>query len=416
MPDDARIVPEQPLNPPGNRADRVPVIAFITDAASETALREGLAGLAIERLDVRRGGIRQAIAAMRRTPTPRVLVVDVTGEEQPLTALSDLADVVEPDVRMLIVGESRDVNFYRQLTHALGVVEYLYKPLGADMVSRHFGPAIEPGGTSATAVLGGRVVAITGARGGAGATTIAANLAWHFANNVHRHTVLLDPDIYTGTAAMVLGVTSGAGLRMALETPLRVDDLFIERAVQPMTDRLHVLSSEEQLGSTSELAEGAAERLLQALRRRYNFVVADVPRGQLPLYRDLFQMADGRVLVLPPTLAGVRDTLRLLALPGGPRQGRRALIVLNRAGAGGGLTRAQVEDALGLKIDVAISDLPGPLGAADKLGTPAVAKAGSFRAAVFELAGKIASVPAAETPAGKRGAGGWFARRMRRRT
>ncbi len=415
MPDDARAVPDPAHDAPGGRLDRVPVIAFLTDAASEAALREGLAGLPIDRLDVRRGGIRQAIAAMQRMPTPRVLIVDVTGEEQPLTALNDLADVVEPDVRMLIVGDSRDVNFYRQLTHALGVVEYLYKPLGADMVARHFAPAVLPGGGSGAAVLGGRVVAVTGVRGGAGASTIAANLAWHFATNVHRHTVLLDPDIYGGTAAMLLGAAPSAGLRMALETPLRVDDLFIERAVQPVNDRLHVLSSEEQLASAAVMAEDAAEKLLQALRRRYNFVVVDVPRAPLPLYRDFFMRADQRVLVLPPTLAGVRDTLRLLALTAGSQRTHRSLIVLNRAGHPGGLSRAQVEDALGQKVDTAIADQPAPLGAADKLGTPAAAKAGTFRTTVYQLAGKVASVPAAEDRAAKRGRAGWFGLRRRRR-
>jgi GNAT superfamily N-acetyltransferase len=35
---------------------------------------------------------------------PRVLVVDISGEEQPLSALSELAHVVEPDVCVLVVG------------------------------------------------------------------------------------------------------------------------------------------------------------------------------------------------------------------------------------------------------------------------------------------------------------------------
>ena len=43
----------------------------------------------------------------------------------------------------------------------------------------------------------------------------------------------------------------------------------------------------------------------------------------------------------------MRNTLRLLALPTGPGQVRRAVLVLNRVGQPGGLTRAQIEEALG---------------------------------------------------------------------
>jgi len=54
-----------------------------------------LAEATSETLDIRRGGIRAAIATMQKFATPRVLVVDITGEEQPLSALAELAHVVE---------------------------------------------------------------------------------------------------------------------------------------------------------------------------------------------------------------------------------------------------------------------------------------------------------------------------------
>ena len=47
-------------------------------------------------------------------------------------------------------------------------------------------------------MLGGRAIAITGVRGGVGATTIAVNLSWHFGVGMRRHTVLLDPDPHLG--------------------------------------------------------------------------------------------------------------------------------------------------------------------------------------------------------------------------
>ena len=57
------------------RHDRPAMIAFVNDNDTETALREGLAETAGASLDVRRGGIRGAIAAMRKGTTPRVVII-----------------------------------------------------------------------------------------------------------------------------------------------------------------------------------------------------------------------------------------------------------------------------------------------------------------------------------------------------
>src|ERR1019366_4795004 len=312
--------------------------------------------------DIHRGTVQAAVAALNKMPPPHVLMVDVSGEDQPLSALSELSDVVEPDVRVLVIGDREDLNFYRQMTHGLGVMEYLYQPLMRDMVARYFGPLILRGVQAAEAVAGGRVVTVTGARGGTGASTIAANLAWHFGVEARRHTVLLDADLHRGTTAMLLGAKIGPGLRTVLEAPDRIDELFVERAAQPVSKRLHVLAAEEKLGETVTYTQNAGGRLLEALRRRYNFVVIDVPWSALPLHRDLLMMANQRVLVMDPTLASVRDVLRLMALPNGPKQPGRGVLVLNRENLPGGLNRRQLDEGLKMPPDVVIPDLPKVVG------------------------------------------------------
>jgi len=374
------------------RHDRASLIAFVTEARSEEALRDGLTEATSEDLDIRRGGIRAAIAAMQKSATPKVLIVDVSGEEQPLTALGDLSNVVEPDVCVLVIGEINHVDFYREVTRGLGASDYLAKPLTRDTVARHFIPFLRGHAPPTQGVLGGRAIGVTGVRGGVGATTIAVNLAWNFGVWMRRHSVLLDPDIHLGSAAFLLNIQPGAGLRMALEAPERIDSLLAERAAQPAADRLHVLGGEEKLAVQSNPAPGAAGVLLGALRRRYNFIIADVPFRPLQLNRDLLDLVDQRVLVMEPTLAAVRDTLRLLALPPGLEQSQRAIIVLNRVGISGGLTRRQVEDALKMKIDVAIPDLPRQVGNAATLGEPAMASSSGFRGGIQELARQVAFV------------------------
>ncbi len=391
MPPEGSLAPRSAEAAP-SRPDRPDIVAFVADAETETALREGLIEAVPEGIEMRRGNVHAAIAALQKMPTPRTLIVDVGGEDQPLTALGDLSLVVEPDVRVLTVGDRDDVNFYRQVTRGLGVLEYLYKPLQRDMVARHFGPLIMRQAPQTEGVHGGRVVTVTGTRGGVGASTLAANLAWHFGVEAKRHTVLLDSDMHRGTCALLLGAKTGAGLRTAIETPSRIDELFVERAAQPVSERLHVLAGEEKLHEQPAYAQGGAAKLIDALRRRYNFVVVDLPFTGLLMHRDLLMLAHQRVLVTEPTLAGVRDTLRLLALPNGPQQPRRAVIVLNRMGLPGGLTRRQVEEALKMKVDVVVPDLPKIVGNAASLGEPAAAARGGFRTGVLDMAREVAFV------------------------
>ncbi len=376
------------------RHDRPSLVAYACDADTEAALREGLSEDTGAAIDIRRGGIRGAIAAMRKSSTPRSLIIDIGGEAQPLTALSGLADVLEPDVQVLAIGDRSDLDFYRQITRGVGCADYLAKPLTREMVLRHFAPLVSGRSAEAGATRGGHFLAVTGARGGSGATTIASYLAWHFAVDRRQHTALLDVDLHRGNTAMLLGVRITGGLRTALETPERVDELFIERTAQildnnPAADRLSVLASEERLSEPLFYEPGAAARLMRMMQRRYAVIVGDVPLVQAPHVIDFMSLAQRRILVMEPTIVSMRDTLRLLAMPTSS-QTPRPVIVLNKADQPGSLSRKQVSDGLGVIPDVVVPDVSKQLGTAATLGLPMTAMRGRFRDAILELAGYAA--------------------------
>jgi pilus assembly protein CpaE len=379
------------------RHDRPMLTGFVTDGRTEETLREGLSEATSETLDLRRGGIRAAITTMQKSATPRVLIVDVSGDDQPLNGLSELAHLVEPDVCLLVVGDIERADFYRELTRGMGAAEYLSKPLTRERVVRHFGSFVRGNALSAPAKLGGRMIAITGVRGGVGATMIAVNLAWHFGVTMRRHTLLLDPDTHLGASAFLLNMQPGPGLRMALEAPETIESLLAEGIAQPAAERLHILAGEERIATHPHHAPNAGLTLLTALRKRYDFIISDVPFGPFPLYRELLDLADQRILVMDPSLASVRDTVRLLGLPKGPSQDQRAVIVLNRAGMPGGMSRKQIEAALKMKVDIVIPDLPKQVAQAATLGEPVKASSTGFRNGINEIARQVASTRLLDT-------------------
>jgi pilus assembly protein CpaE len=189
-------------------------------------------------------------------------------------------------------------------------------------------------------------------------------------------------------------------LRTELETPQLFDELFIERSAQPVTERLHVLSGDESLLEQIKYEPGAASRLIETLRRRYNFVVIDAPFAGAELHRDLLMLGHQRILVLEPTLVGVRDALRLLALPNGPLQVHRGLLVLNRLNRPGSLTRHQVEDALKMKVDVSIPDLPKIVENAASIGEPAALHGRFYKGIVALATQAVSAIPLEGKPDG----------------
>ena len=170
-----------------------------------------------------------------------------------------------------------------------------------------------------------------------------------------------------------------------------------------------MLSGEENLLEQVKYEAGAAGRLVETLRRRYNFIIIDTPFTGTELHRDLLMLGHQRILVMEPTLVAVRDALRLLALPNGPLQVHRGLLVLNRLKRPGTLTRQQVEDALKMKIDIAIPDLPKFVENAASFGTPAALNSKFYKGIVALAAQAAAAFPVDSTPDGSGASvhGGW---------
>jgi pilus assembly protein CpaE len=373
-------------------AERPTLLAFATDAETEQVLREAFNIDALDRAVVHRGGLDVAARVLERTVSPRVLLVDISGNKEPLHDLAALSQLVEPDVRVLTIGDREDLALYRGLTQGLGVVEYLFKPLTPEIVARHFKPIITGEVANTRLLRSGKVITVTGVHGGVGATTVASNLAWYMAERLRRYTLLLDGDLYGAAAAMMLSAKGRPGLRVALEDPDRVDDLFIARSAQAVGDRLFVLSGEGRFSDPLEVGPDALPRVLTALRQRYKFLVCDAPFPGSPIGRDMFEAAHQRVLVADPSVAGARDALRYLAMPVGVESTGAPLLVLNMAGVPGGLDPAKFSEAIGREPDLVIPYAKGTLRQAADLGEPAAASNAGFARLMQTLASRAGSV------------------------
>ena len=376
--------------------NRAAFIGFAADQASAALLHLAFEPVVPRGNEIHVVPFRTALSLLGAMTTPEIVLVDLSGETQPLNAILDLADVVETGTMVLVIGENRDVGFYRAVTKGMGVREYLPKPLTKESLEQHFLKWMKPGLSTAGIARGGQLISLAGVRGGVGTTTIAANLAWVIGSEMRRHTVLLDSDLYMGTAALTLNVKATSGLRTALESPERVDQLLIERSAQPAGERLHVLAGAEPLDSSTAYVAGGAVMLCQALRQRYNFVIADAGARQLPFAQDLQFLAAQRLVIVDPSLLAVRNFEKISQLTHGAGQLRKPIVVLNFADRSGGLSQSRMEQMLGLRFDAVIPDLARLLAKAAIFGEPAAAIKGPFRNAVFAIAKAVGAYSTAE--------------------
>ena len=371
---------EKTARPP---AGRVRLMSFVLDGRSEASLNSCFSQLSISNATIKRGGIVRAIEYLSAERSPETIIVDISGSDMPASQVHNLAELCEPGVTVIAIGDRNDVGLYRDLVQA-GVSEYIVKPVTVQLLAKALSstPTVAEGSPISSKL--GKMVAVVGARGGVGATTLAMNLAWYLANRRNRRVLLLDLDLQNGDCALALNLKPTPGLREALVNPVRIDSVFLERTVAILGDRLFVLSAEEPLRADAEFTAEAVETLVAVLRTQFHYIIADVPRTPAAPYRQALDIADVRVIVADQTLRSVRDTVRLRDALGEGNAKSGDFLVVNRSGEGG-CQAVTLEEMAKVKLrpNFVIPFRP-------KLFTaPGPARRGAFTEAVAALAAEI---------------------------
>jgi pilus assembly protein CpaE len=366
------------------------IVCFVNDELSAAALRKGLEG---SNLSIRRGTIRNAIRMLETDTELLALVADISGIDDPFTELERLASVCPPDVKVALIGENREITFYRGLME-LGLTEYLPRPLTRDMVLDQLLPKLIGNGAAAHADRGGHVISICGAQGGAGATSIAINLALQLAETTKAKVALLDLHLQGGETAVMLGVRPGPGLRIALENPMRADTLFLERAAIEVNERVCLISADEDLDAQLDITEAGVRHVLGLLRQRFNYIVVDMPVPFPPSIYPVITLSRHVLVLLEAEVTGLRNARALRAAVTNIAGKDRVFTLLNRADRAGGLPRAAMIKALGAEPDMVIPDLGKGMTQAVNLGIPALKHVRGLRRHLAPIVREITGVGA----------------------
>jgi pilus assembly protein CpaE len=293
-------------------APRISVQAFCETVETAGAIQA--AGedrrMAKAHLRMQMGGLVAAAEAYQNAPTPNVIILESeNGSEEILRGLDQLAPVCDAQTRVIIIGRMNDVALYRELVRR-GVSDYLIAPVSALQVVRsvcglYSAPDAKPVG---------RIIAIVGAKGGVGASTIAHNVAFSIARDLMLDSVVTDLDLAFGTAGLDFNQDPPQGIAEAVFSPDRIDHAFIDRLLSKCTDHLSLLAAPATLDQVYDFGADAFEAIFDSLRATVPCVVLDVPHVWSGWSRRTLVGADDILIVAAPDLANLRNTKNLYDL------------------------------------------------------------------------------------------------------
>ncbi|MCP3475398.1 AAA family ATPase [Bradyrhizobium sp. CCGUVB1N3] len=311
-------------------APRVSVQAFCetveTAAAVQSAGEDRRLGKA--HLKIQMGGIVAAAEAYRSAPTPNVIVLESDGRADLLGGLDQLATVCDAGTRVVVIGRINDVMLYRELVRR-GVSDYVLAPVGPIDVVRSICNLFSA--PEAKAV--GRIIAVVGAKGGVGASTISHNVAWAIARDLAMDAVVADLDLAFGTAGLDYNQDPPQGIADAVFSPDRVDTAFVDRLLSKCTDHLSLLAAPATLDRVYDFGTDAFDAVFDTLRSTMPCIVLDIPHQWTGWTKRALIGADDILIVAAPDLANLRNTKNLFDLLKAARPNDRPpLYCLNQVG------------------------------------------------------------------------------------
>ena len=372
------------------------VLAVIADDVTRQTAKAAAAQLGVAEIEVMDGDSDAARFALVGRDAPDLVLVDVTGADDPIASLSAILDVCVPRSRVVALGVANDIGLYRRLID-IGVADYLVKPVSREALCEAMSAPVSQGTAASAERARPRIISLIGSRGGVGVTTLAVSAARTLAQR--QKVVLLDLDLHFGNVALTLDLASGRGLREILSSPDRIDSLLIASAMTNAGDGLRILEAEEPLDQTFDLDPGGLNALLTDVGDEAECIIVDTPRRVDGLTRHVLALADVVGVVTDQSLAGMRDTQRVIGLVKSLNPAARCLVIANRVGGvPGEIGRSEFEKAIGGRIAISVSADPKAALAAAQFGKAFVDVARNARTTT-ELQGLAACLAGAETAA-----------------
>jgi pilus assembly protein CpaE len=272
-------------------------------------------------------------------------------DKDPAHALELVAKMAEasPECAVLVVSSSHDAQFILQAMRA-GAKEFLTQPVRIEDLLGALGRISERRfGRGDKKPRGSHVIAVAGAVGGVGSTSLAVNLGCALARNPTHSVALVDLDLCLGDADVLLDIVPDCTLSDVAQNVTRLDFTLLKRSLTKHSSGLFLLPRPVQLEDVSLITPEGLQRVIGLMKATFTHVVLDLSKGYSPVDMLALEMATQVLLVTQLDLPCLRNVVRLMTSFNEIKGiGDKVKIVLNRVGLDSGqITVKKAQETIG---------------------------------------------------------------------
>jgi pilus assembly protein CpaE len=284
---------------------------------------------------------------------PDIGLVAIDADPQKALALVERLTAASPDCAVLVVSSSNDGNLILQALRA-GAKEFLTQPLRIEDLLAALGRIGERrfGRSGDSRLRGSRVIAVAGAIGGVGTTSLAINLGCILARDPQNSVALVDLDLCLGDADVFLDTIPDYTLVDVAQNVTRLDFTLLKRSLTKHSSGLYLLPRPVQLEDIALITPDDLQRVIGLLKATFTHLVLDLSKGYTAIDLIALEMANQILLVTQLDLPCLRNVVRLM-MSFGNMDGLadKVKIVVNRVGLENGqITLKKAEETIGKEI------------------------------------------------------------------
>jgi pilus assembly protein CpaE len=253
---------------------------------------------------------------------------------------------------MLVVSSSNDGGQILQALRA-GAKEFLTQPVRIEDLLGALGRIGERRfGAGENKPRGCQVIAVAGAIGGVGTTSLAVNLGCALAQDPKNSVALVDLDMCLGDADVFLDSIPDYTLVDVAQNVTRLDFTLLKRSLTKHSSGLYLLPRPVRLEDVHLITPDDLQRVIGLMKATFTHLVLDLSKGYTAIDMIALEMANYILLVAQLDLPCLRNVVRLM-MSFNEMEGfaDKVKIIVNRVGLDNGhITQKKAEETIGKEI------------------------------------------------------------------